>query len=56
MRLHNVLPNEEYPALYRGKQALVAGDAMQLKPGDLYQTRWQEIDETDPDTEIDSLA
>jgi len=43
------------PALYRGKQALVAGDAMQLKPGDLYQTRWQEIDETDPDTEIDSL-
>ncbi|MBK7652421.1 MAG: DNA2/NAM7 family helicase [Flammeovirgaceae bacterium] len=43
------------PALYRGKQALVAGDAMQLKPGDVYQTRWQEVDETDPDTEIDSL-
>lgn len=43
------------PALYRGKQALIAGDAMQLKPGDLYQNRWQEVDETSPETEIDSL-
>ncbi|MBK7650765.1 MAG: hypothetical protein IPJ20_08495 [Flammeovirgaceae bacterium] len=34
---------------------MVAGDAMQLKPGDVYQTRWQEVDESDPDTEIDSL-
>jgi len=43
------------PSLYRGKQAIVAGDTMQLKPGDLYQARWQEEDETDPDVEIDSL-
>jgi DNA polymerase IIIc chi subunit len=43
------------PALYRGKQAIVAGDAMQLKPGDFYQSRWQEEDETQPDAEIDSL-
>jgi len=43
------------PALYRGKQAVVAGDEMQLKPGDLYQARWQEEGETHPDEEIDSL-
>jgi len=42
------------PALFRGKQALVAGDSQQLRPGDFYQTRWQEeVDE--PDTEVDSL-
>ncbi len=43
------------PSLYRGKQALIAGDAMQLKPGDFYHSRWQEEDETHPDAEIDSL-
>ena len=43
------------PALYRGKQALVAGDSMQLRPGDFYQTRWQEEEEIHPDAEIDSL-
>jgi AAA domain len=42
------------PALYRGKQAVIAGDSKQLKPGDFYQVRWQE-DSEDPDTEIDSL-
>jgi len=43
------------PALYRGKQAIVAGDAMQLKPGDFYQARWQEDEETHVDAEVDSL-
>lgn len=43
------------PALYRGKQAIVAGDAMQLRPGDFYQSRWQEEDNDHPDTEVDSL-
>lgn len=44
------------PALYRGKQAVIAGDSKQLRPGDFYQSRWQEQSETgDPDTEIDSL-
>jgi superfamily I DNA and/or RNA helicase len=43
------------PALYRGKQTVIAGDAMQLKPGDFYQSRWQEEDETHPDAEVDSL-
>jgi superfamily I DNA and/or RNA helicase len=43
------------PALYRGKQAIVAGDAMQLKPGDFYHARWQDEDETHADAEVDSL-
>jgi hypothetical protein len=42
------------PAMYRGKQVLVAGDNMQLKPSELYQIRWD--DELDhPDVEVDSL-
>lgn len=42
------------PAMYRGKQLLVAGDDKQLRPSELYQTRWEE--ETDiPDLEVDSL-
>lgn len=42
------------PAMYRGKQILVAGDDMQLKPNELYQVRWEE--EADhPDLEVDSL-
>lgn len=43
------------PALYRGKQALIAGDTMQLRPGDFYQSRWQEEDDDHPDSEVDSL-
>jgi AAA domain len=43
------------PALYRGKQAIIAGDAMQLRPGDFYQSRWQDEDEVHPDAEVDSL-
>lgn len=43
------------PALYRAKQVVVAGDAMQLKPGDFYQVRWQDENETHPDAELESL-
>jgi len=43
------------PALYRGKQAVIAGDSKQLRPGDFYQARWQEEDFEEPDAEIDSL-
>lgn len=43
------------PAMYRGKQLLVAGDSKQLRPSDIYQIRWQEEDMEDPDLEIDSL-
>jgi superfamily I DNA and/or RNA helicase len=42
------------PAMYRGKQLVVAGDDMQLRPNELYQTRWEE-DDDDPDLEVDSL-
>jgi hypothetical protein len=43
------------PALYRGRQAIIAGDAMQLRPGDFYQARWQDEDDDHPDSEVDSL-
>ncbi len=43
------------PAMYRGKQIIIAGDDQQLRPSDLYHTRWQEEDDTNPDSEIDSL-
>jgi hypothetical protein len=43
------------PALYRGKQAVIAGDSQQLRPGDFYQARWQEEDFEEPDAEVDSL-
>lgn len=42
------------PAMYRAKQALVAGDSKQLKPFELYQARWEEEHEN-PDLEVDSL-
>ncbi len=43
------------PAMYRGKQVVVAGDDQQLRPSDLYQVRWQEEDTDDPDQEVNSL-
>jgi hypothetical protein len=42
------------PAMYRGKQIVIAGDDKQLKPSELYQVRWEEEGE-DPDLEVDSL-
>ncbi len=44
------------PALYRGKQVVIAGDHQQLQPSDLYQTRWEDEEtEEDPDLEAVSL-
>ncbi len=43
------------PAMYRGRQIVVAGDDMQLKPNELYQTRWEEEGGDHPDLEVDSL-
>ena len=43
------------PAMYRGKQLMVAGDSKQLRPSDIYQVRWQTEDIEEPDLEIDSL-
>jgi superfamily I DNA and/or RNA helicase len=42
------------PALYRGKQVVIAGDDKQLSPSDLYHVRWDE-EEDIPELEIDSL-
>ncbi len=43
------------PALYRGRQVLIAGDRQQLQPSDLYQARWEEDGDEDPDLEATSL-
>lgn len=44
------------PAIYRGKQIVVAGDSKQLQPNDLYQIRYEEdLSEEEPILEIDSL-
>ena len=43
------------PAMYRGKQVVVAGDSMQLQPNDLYRVRWDEQDDDTPELAIDSL-
>jgi hypothetical protein len=42
------------PAMYRGKQVVVAGDDKQLRPNELYQIRWDDELES-PETEVDSL-
>jgi hypothetical protein len=43
------------PAMYRGRQLVIAGDSKQLSPFDLYKTRWDEDEEDHPDLEVDSL-
>ncbi len=43
------------PAMYRGKQILVAGDEKQLRPSEMYQVRWNDEETESPDAEVDSL-
>ncbi len=44
------------PAMFRGKQIVVAGDEKQLRPFDLYRVRWEEENTEDiPELEVDSL-
>ena len=43
------------PAMYRGRQVMIAGDDKQLSPFDLYKVRYEEEEEEDPLLEIDSL-
>lgn len=43
------------PAMYRGKQVVIAGDDKQLKPFELYQVRWTEEETQTPDLEVSSL-
>ncbi len=42
------------PAMFRGKQVVVAGDDKQLRPSELYQIRWDDSGES-PDLEVESL-
>jgi hypothetical protein len=42
------------PALYRGKQCMIAGDPQQLQPSDLYLARWED-DSEEPEAELTSL-
>ena len=43
------------PAMYRGKQVVIAGDDKQLKPFELYQVRWTEDETEQADLEVSSL-
>lgn len=43
------------PAIYRGKQVVVAGDDQQLQPNDLYRVRWEEDEPEEMAMEVDSL-
>lgn len=43
------------PAMYRGKQVVIAGDDKQLKPFELYQVRWMEDETETPELEVNSL-
>ncbi len=43
------------PAMFRGRQLVVAGDNQQLRPNDLYKARWDDIEEEDIALEVDSL-
>lgn len=43
------------PAMYRGRQVVIAGDDKQLKPFELYQVRWTEDETEQPDLEVSSL-
>lgn len=43
------------PAMYRGRQVVIAGDDKQLKPFELYQVRWTENEAEAPDLEVTSL-
>ncbi len=44
------------PAMYRGRQVVIAGDDQQLQPLDIYKVRWEDDNDEDiPELEIDSL-
>jgi superfamily I DNA and/or RNA helicase len=43
------------PSLFRARQVVVAGDSQQLRPSDLYMTRWNDEEQDHPDLEVDSL-
>jgi hypothetical protein len=48
-------PEQALPALYRGKQVVVAGDEQQLRPHQGYTVRWTDEEAEDEDQEVDSF-
>lgn len=44
------------PALYRGKQVVIAGDHQQLQPSDLYQARWEVEEEAEENPDLEALS
>ncbi len=43
------------PSLFRARQTVIAGDSQQLRPSDMYLSRWEEDDVNHPDLEVNSL-
>lgn len=43
------------PAMFRGKQVVIAGDSRQLQPSDLYRVRFEEETDDIPELEVTSL-
>lgn len=43
------------PALFRGKQVVIAGDSKQLQPNDLYRLKFENDTDDSPALEVDSL-
>ncbi len=46
------------PAMYRGRQVVIAGDRQQLAPFDLYRPRWEDLadpEQYSPELEVESL-
>ncbi|MFT7236798.1 MAG: archaellum biogenesis ATPase FlaH [Cyclobacteriaceae bacterium] len=43
------------PAMYRGKQVVIAGDDKQLRPNDLYRVKWEDDSEEHPALDAESL-
>lgn len=48
-------PEQALPALYRGRQVVVAGDEQQLRPQHWYAIRWSEDEAEDEDQEVESF-
>jgi hypothetical protein len=48
-------PEQALPAMYRGRQVVVAGDEQQLRPHQGYAIRWSEEEGDDEDHEVESF-
>lgn len=48
-------PEQALPAMYRGRQVVVAGDEQQLRPHHWYTIRWTDDDAEEEDQEVESF-